>query len=500
MSNTTATDRPNVILICVDQWRGDCLSIAGHPVVRTPHLDDLAAGGARFGRAYTATPSCIAGRAALLTGMAQESHGRVGYQDGLPWPYEHSIAAEFTRGGYQTRAVGKMHVHPVRKNLGFEHIVLHDGYVHYTRHHHKLHDEADDYMPWLRERVGADADYFDHGLNCNAYNARPWDKPEHLHPTNFVVTKSIEFLNQRDTTRPFFLFMSFHRPHPPFDPPAWAFEQYVDAKMPDAPVGDWASHFEPMHEPLRPDLVAGKLTPDRLQRARAGYYGHLTHIDMQINRFMETLNSHNLAGNTYIMFVSDHGDLMGDHHLYRKALPYEGSARVPLLLRGPQGSGIGRDTVCDQAVELRDVMPTLLDCAGLPIPDCVDGKSMLGLARKDEDAAANWRPCFHGEHTFGRLDGKPYNQQVHYLTDGREKYVWFSEDGTEQLFDLVNDPDELHNLAGRAEEADRVSGWRERMVDALCDREEGFVVDGMLTPIDEPLHPTLKHLRDQVPA
>lgn len=478
----------------MDQWRGDALSIDGHPVVRTPHLDQLAAGGARFTHAYAATPSCIAARAAMMTGLSQERHGRVGYQDGMPWPYRQTLAGEFSRHGYQTRAIGKMHVYPERHHLGFEHVVLHDGYVHFGRSHNNNLERIDDYIPWLREKAGHEADYFDHGLNCNAYNARPWDKPESLHPTNFIVSQSIDFLRRRDPTRPFFLFMSFHRPHPPLDPPAWAFEQYLHADMPDPPVGDWAGYFDSIHSPLRPDLNAGKVTADVLQRARAGYYGHLTHIDLQINRFMETMAEARLGPETVLMFVSDHGDLLGDHHLYRKSLPYEGSARIPLILCGAPAA-IQPGTVCDQAVELRDVMPTLLDCAGLPIPETIDGCSLLGLARNDTAAVSGWRPWFHGEHTIGRHDGQPFLQQVHYLTDGREKYIWFSADGYEQLFDLRVDPHEQRNLAASQTHHQRVAEWRGRMVETLCEREERLVVDGRLTPADRPLESTLKSLR-----
>ena len=126
-------DRPNVVLIMVDQWRGDCLSIDGHPVVQTPYLDQLALEGARFARAYSATPTCIPARAALFTGLTQRSHGRVGYQDGVPWDYAITLAGEFTRHGYQTQAVGKMHVYPERSQMGFQNVILHDGYLHYAR-------------------------------------------------------------------------------------------------------------------------------------------------------------------------------------------------------------------------------------------------------------------------------------------------------------------------------------------------------------------------------
>src|SRR5690606_25274638 len=112
----------NVVLIMGDQWRGDCLSIDGHPVVQTPFLDELALRGVRFTNAYTATPTCIPARAGLMTGLAPQNHGRVGYQDGVPWTYPTTLAGEFTRQGYQTQAVGKLHAWPVRNRLGFENV------------------------------------------------------------------------------------------------------------------------------------------------------------------------------------------------------------------------------------------------------------------------------------------------------------------------------------------------------------------------------------------
>src|SRR5690606_33388017 len=110
-SNTSLCNRPNVVLICVDQWRGDCLGIEGHPCVETPYLDQFASNGSLFRRAYTATPTCIPARAALYTGLTQRTHGRVGYQDGVPWNYTVTIASAFHHQGYQTHCVGKMHVH-----------------------------------------------------------------------------------------------------------------------------------------------------------------------------------------------------------------------------------------------------------------------------------------------------------------------------------------------------------------------------------------------------
>lgn len=112
MPDRAADPRPNVVLICADQWRGDALSCAGHPVVRTPYLDHLAERGIRFSRAYSATPTCVPARVGLMTGLGQRRHGRLGYADGVAFDYPTTLAGEFSRAGYQTHCVGKMHVYP----------------------------------------------------------------------------------------------------------------------------------------------------------------------------------------------------------------------------------------------------------------------------------------------------------------------------------------------------------------------------------------------------
>jgi len=479
-------ERPNIVLICTDQWRGDCLSIDGHPVVHTPYLDELALGGVRFRRAYSASPSCIAARTALMTGLAPRSHGRVGYEDGVEWSYPVTLAGELTRGGYQTQAVGKMHVWPERSQIGFQNVILHDGYLHHARRRLDL-PQIDDYIPWLRSELGrSDADYCEHGLNCNSQVARPWDKPEYTHPTNWVTSQAIDFLRRRDPRKPFFLYVSYHRPHPPYDPPAWALEQYLHCDMPPAPVGDWTELFAEHSQPYHPSLAVGPIArPNALHRARAGYYGSITHIDTQIERLMEMLSDYRLHENTIVCFLGDHGELLGDHHLFRKSLPYEGSARVPLILSAPQSMKLPRGETRDCVVELRDVMPTLLELAGLDVPDCVEGRSLLGAVRGEQESV---REYVHGEHTWAGMES------VQWLTDGREKYVWFSESGTEQLFDLREDPQELCDLAPEKDSEPRRARWRAALTKELAGREEGFS-DGERLITGRPVKPSLSFLK-----
>lgn len=465
--------QPNIVLVCADQWRADCLGSAGHPVVDTPYLDQLAGAGARFAHAYSSCPTCIAARAALMTGLGQRRHGRTGYQDGVPWRYERTLGSCFTAAGYQTQVVGKMHVYPERWRAGFEHVVLHDGFLHHARKHAADLGRIDDYIPWLRAQPGyAGADYFDHGVNCNSFVARPWDKPEHLHPTNWVTSESIDFLRRRDPTRPFLLYVSYHRPHPPLDPPAWAYQQYLDQELPPVPLGDWAELFARFRKPGSPEAHVGPQPPERLRRARAGYYGALTHIDHQINRLVEGLTDANLDRPTVFCFTSDHGEMLGDHHLFRKAYAYEGSAGIPLLFHNVPGVKPG--TVCDGLAELRDLMPTLLDIAGIPVPEGLDGVSLLPALRGQGAAP---RPHLHGEHVV-------FGQSMQWIRDPRWKYVWLSGDGHEQLFDLMSDPRELHDCA--AAHPAEVQRLRALLIAALEGSPEGYVADGRLVPGRKP--------------
>jgi arylsulfatase A-like enzyme len=211
------------------------------------------------------------------------------------------------------------------------------------------------------------------------------------------------------------------------------------------------------------------LRGEALLCARAGYYGLLNHLDDQIRRIFNPVTGvERMTGNnTATMLVSDHGEMLGDHYLWRKTVPYEPSVRIPFLLRAPEHFGIAPRTVVDKLVCLADVMPTLLDLAGVEIPDSVEGCSVLPLARGEETA---WRKSLHIEHS-------PVH---HALTDGREKYVWFATDGREQLFDLVEDPRELRDFS--KDRPDRLLHWRERMIRELEGRPEGFSDGERLVP------------------
>lgn len=440
--------RPNFLLIMTDQQRGDCLGIEQHPVLLTPTMDRIAGQGVRFSRAYATCPVCIPARRSLLAGQFPATHGMVGYQDGVEWAAPATLPQVLGEHGYQTCLVGRdMHQHPPRKRYGFDHMVIHG-----------------DYSEWLAQREPAGSGgYYGTGVMHNDWTAHPWHMPEAYHQTNWTVNQALDFLRKRDPSCPFFLVVSFVAPHPPLVPPAFYLERYLRMDLPAPVIGDWAGAPENEGRGLGQEAGRVVLKGEALRSARAAYYGLINHVDDQINRLLNPVTGIDRMtdSNTVVVFTSDHGEMLGDHYLWRKQVPYEPSARIPLLIRGVSQLGLRPGTVVDKPVCLEDVMPTVLAMAGLESPATVEGRSLLGLMRGEPVA---WRPHLH-------LECAPAH---HTLTDGREKYIWFARDGAEQFFRLTDDPAECCNLAGRAAEKERVAHWRRLLVAELRNRSEGF--------------------------
>lgn len=470
--------KPNILFIMTDQFRADCLGYAGHPDVKTPYLDTLASQGVVFDRAYSACPSCIAARAALHTGREQSRHGRVGYEDGLPWNYAHTMAQELSDAGYHTHCAGKMHVHPLRNYLGFHSVDLHDGYLHCARYGSVPYREsqftADDYFHWLRQELGADADVTETGLDCNGWVARPWPHEEKYHPTNWVTDQSLDFLRRRDPGRPFFLMASYLKPHPPFDAPPCYFDLYSPRQLRPPFTGSWETEEYLKRNGRVFNSRTGPIDPELIRQAQIGYYACITHLDHQIGRLIMALIEHEIYDDTVIVFTSDHGEELCDHHLFRKSMPYEGSCHIPLFISAGKNvlPHMKTGTVCHSVAELRDIMPTLLDIAGVAIPDSVDGQSLLPLTASPETKQRVW---LHGGHSYDDFSN-------HWIVTEKDKYIWYSQTGREQYFDLASDPHELSDLIFDPARQDRIRELRSCLISSLLDRPEGFTDGTRLIP------------------
>lgn len=442
---------PHIILFTTDQHRGDHLSIAGHPVVETPNVDTFIQNGAYFPNAYTEIPSTTGARRCLHGGQASHVCGLIGYA-AKEWHEPDTLATVLANAGYHCINVGWRNMHPRRKLYGFHHVIPHD-----------LRQGDDDYWDWLDRELGPYAHERIHGSDSNGWLGRPWAYDERYHATNWTVDVTIDQIKRRDPTRPLFVWCSHLRPHSPYDPPQFFWDMYYRRELPPIPVGDWAERYDVPISGLGRNAWYGRMTPEQYQRMRAGYMGCVTHLDYQLGYLMERVLSA-LDNNVMIVFTSDHGDMMGDHHMLRKCHAYEGSARIPFLVRYPPGLDLPSGTF-DQVVGLQDVMPTILETAGVDIPGSVTGSSVLNAVRGEP-----WREFFHGEHS------PCYSQDsaMQYLTDAREKYIWFPVTGEEQFFDLVGDRQELRNLAGDPAWTGRVDLWRKRLIDLLGQRGDGF--------------------------
>lgn len=455
--------RPNIVLIMTDEMRGDCMGIAGHPDVKTPYLDTLAERGIYYPNAYSACPSCIPARAELFTGLSQRHAGRVGYEDGVDWNYERTMAGELSKQGYYTQCVGKMHVHPLRSQMGFHHIVLHDGNLQAYRKADVPYGEnqlvADDYFYWLKQEKGIQADVTDTGLQCNSWVTRPWIYDEMSHPTNWAVTQSIDFLRRRDRRMPFFLMTSFVRPHAPYDAPEPYFAMYRNKTLCPPVKGDWNDTEYLKENGHIYDSHSGPIDEEMIRDQQIGYYACITHIDHQIGRLLQALESHQVLDHTIIIFTSDHGEMLSDHCLNRKNVPYQGSVRIPMIISGPETLIGKQKQVREQVVELRDIMPTVLELAGTSVQG-LDGRSML---------QADEREYLHGEHL---AEYERHSNQ--FIVTKTDKYIWFPLTGEEQYFHLAADPDETKNAIDSSEFADRISYLRVVLAKELVGCPEGY--------------------------
>ncbi|MCK9253285.1 MAG: arylsulfatase [Eubacteriales bacterium] len=464
--------RPNVLLIMMDQLRWDCLGCSGNPVIETPNIDFLARNGSVFRHAYTPSPSCIPARACLISGLNPWHTGVLGMGPGqgeMGTGFNETLPGVFARHGYHTQGVGKMHFYPQRALNGFHNTVLDEsgrvsspGFV-------------SDYKQWFDANKTGDYELSDHGIGWNSWMARPYALPEFLHPSNWTASQSVKFLKERDPTRPFFLMTSFARPHSPYDPPPYYFDLYDRQRdrLPEPFVGDWADINDRPEDAADPDAWRGRRSHMETMRARAGYYGSVSHADHQIGKLFNAMRRQGLLDNTIVLFTSDHGDMLGDHHLWRKTYAYEGSAHIPLVLMLPKpmrSSGIRHDV--DAAVTLTDIMPTLLDLAGLPLPADLDGRSLRPLLLAEPEQGS----LIHLEHCTCYSE----EQEMQCLTDGQRKYIWFPRADREQFFDLSADPREHNDLAAQPEWQEEIASWRRLLVRELEKRQAGLVEDGHL--------------------
>jgi arylsulfatase A-like enzyme len=465
------TNRINVLFLMDDQHRGDWINAAGAKWIITPNLDRLAREGVLFRRGYSSTPSCTPAREALLTGMSPWGHGNLGFGR-IPEKLAVEKPRLFTEAGYRTHAVGKNHFTPQRNTHGYQTVALGE-----PKHANGAKGAPfDDFEQWFAAQMKGVNPYQDYRSGNDQRGGIHYAYDERFHETRWTADQAIDFLEKHPKNAPWFLKVSWVRPHAPYSAPKRWYDRYEGVAIPQAQIGDWArkSYGDKTGSFQKDaDLTRGVVSDEEIRESRRSYAAAISFVDEQMGRVLDALEKRGELENTLILFTADHGDIMGDNLLYRKTYPVEGSVSVPMIVRWPEALGLNakRGQVRQELVELRDVLPTFMDGAGLAIPTAVEGKSMLDVLR-----GKSWRDTLDLEHAscYEPKDGWVA------LVGQRYKYIYYTITGEQQLFDLANDPHELYDLAPDPASASVVKEWRKKMIQHLSARGEDWVSDNDL--------------------
>ncbi len=467
----------NILLFCSDHMRHDALACNGNPFVRTPNLDRLAAGGIRFENSFTPNPICVPARASMTTG--NYSHKATGSKDngGRIHDDQPKLAEHFHRNGYRTYAIGKLHYEPYappgepRLLHGFQYCELcESGRILKQYDPEGKLRGLEDFHDYLYE-VGWGGYERAHMIGNNDIHPAPSPLPAEHHEEAWVADRTIAALRRHldeQADRPFLLWSSFAKPHSPYDPPRPWDTAYDPRRLPE-PIGGLADLEGRDRELARRPFRYGwdRVSPQAVQLARAYYYGMVSFHDHQVGRVLDFLDEAGIADDTVVAYMSDHGDLLGDFGNFFKCSMFDGSVRVPFIWRAPGVAEAGKAR--DHLVGPIDLLPTLTGLTGCPLEHEVDGRDLTPVLKS---ADAPGRDFF-----VSQTWDDP--EQKYMVRTRRWKYVYCQEGGTEELYDVANDPEERHNMAG--EHPGETGRLRKTLVE-WCERngDDQMIADGDL--------------------
>lgn len=500
--------QPNFVFIITDQHRADWLGCAGHPVVKTPNIDALAARGTRFTDCFVASPVCMPNRASLMTGRMPSVHGL--RHNGCVLPKRaHTFVDVLAAAGYHTASIGKSHLEPfldtpplrkpdpVKRRIeeawqgddhdytleqparygdaarfdfptpyfGFQHVDM------VTRHGDKC---GGHYQQWFRdtcpdwEALSDPANELPHNYTCPQAYRTP--VPEEAYPTTYVGTQAVSYLDSRaGQDDPFFAFVSFPDPHHPFNPPGKYWDMYSPDQFevtlpfaahqnPTPPMKFASQVWEAKGTPATPQ-TAFRADAQHIREAMALTAGMITMIDDQVGRIVETLKANGQYDNTVIVFTSDHGDYLGDFSLLLKAsMPFDGITRVPLIWADPAGAS---GATYEGLTSTIDLAASILDRAGEAPYVGMQGRSFVGAdgAHRDqvlvEHNDGGPRLGFETPARMRQVRTKDYALAMYQGLDWGE------------LYDLRADPRQTHNLWASLDHQDVLRDMSLRLNHAL---------------------------------
>ena len=427
----TMNDKPHILLLIDDEHRPDVMSVEGNPHIRMPTLERIIERGTYFRSAYTPAPVCVPARQSFLTGLYPRHNGCTGFDTPLPSDVL-TMPAHFANYGYNPVAAGKMHflgydqMHGWRERIGRDIAanmrIPRTGEVHLQAA--RPHVPGTGKWPTAKEITNARA-----------------GKGHHMQHDLYSVEGALMYLDEYFVSEPYdrpgegplLLAVSLSSPHYPYQCPEELFSHYLRRVEPY--VEDLPENFD--CDDFFKVRVGRDVTWREAQRATAAYYGMVEWVDRQYGRVIVRLEELNVLDDFVIVFLSDHGEMLGQKGLWEKQQFFEASARVPFSIAAPRRLAGGGHTVRHN-VSLVDLFPTLCDLVDIPIPAGLDGHSLVPLMEGD---AAGWSGEVYSE-LYHELNG-PSEMIKH----GDLKYFRFhGRDWPEQLFDLAADPDESRNL------------------------------------------------------
>lgn len=506
--------KPNVLFIITDQQRADNNGFMGNEVLRTPNLDKIAANGMVFNNAWVSNPICMPNRSTIMTGRMPTAHGVIFNERSLDWG-ANTFVRRFRKSGYQTALIGKSHLqHGMSKNSS----VPYRGEGVSSDPYPSGWDTIEDFERYLEKDVQDPYDFYgfghielsiDHGARASGHHLR-WalanganiedmfvdysaDAPgqnrsenwwqiyqppyaSEFHSTNFVTQQTIDFIEKSDAkNEPWLAWCSFPDPHHPMTPPGdWFYRHKAqDMKLPESrhdPLTDAPAHLrqiQKMHPKDQRSWVApcGYGDDQLLAEAMAATYGMVEMIDDGVGQILSSLKKLGIEEDTIIVFTSDHGDMMGDHGLFLKGfMNYRGTLQVPMVINAP-GKTAGRSQSLASSIDLG---PTLMELCEIKGYDGIQGQSLSPIL---DDPSQSVRDYVLIEDDIADITAKLTNFPAKTRTLVTDEYRMSRNSKREdQLFNLVDDPDEMISLA-KTELATR-SMMMEKLTDALIDTDD----------------------------
>jgi arylsulfatase len=433
--------QPHILFLFTDQQRADCLGCAGHPVLQTPHMDRLASEGVRFSNTFTTSPLCVPARMSLVTGLYPHNNNCWQGITELP-PEPDTFMHRLRDAGYRTCSIGKNHLYDMENC---------DLYANHPKYQTVGFDDIED-MPGTWGIIEGEGIYVDHLKSLGLYKqvakylkeledktdqvrrfiAEPLPLPEEHYIDAFIADRVENYVQQYSRDQPSFVYAGFQGPHEPWDAP----QRYADMHpldeipepIPEKSPGDWlpkrALEYQKWAQYYQPqDPVDGK-------RIAQSYFGKIRQIDDSVGRILAAYEKKGWLDNTWVIFSSDHGEMLGDLGRISKSVCYESAIRVPLIVRPPQSGNPG--VVSDAFVELIDVHATILDAAGAEPWFHQDSLSLLPIVRGETQQ--------HREDVLSEV-------HAHYMLRTQDWKIIIGREGlTIALYDLKNDPLEQINL------------------------------------------------------